>query len=183
QWVLDIIDVILGYSKVHTQRLELNETDFDLHLLIDNLSVFFSNFARIKGLEYRVQRPANLPVSVHGDSGNLNLILMHLLSNAVKFTNTGEILISMELISETETGYEIRFFIQDSGIGIDAAKLDDLFEHPGPVRDADTFEYKRPFQGLVITRQLVGLLGGVINVSSKPGKGTIFTVNLPLKKV
>jgi hypothetical protein len=47
QWVLDIIDVILGYSKVHTQRLELNETDFDLHLLIDNLSVFFSIFARI----------------------------------------------------------------------------------------------------------------------------------------
>ncbi|MGD9182708.1 MAG: ATP-binding protein, partial [Desulfobacterales bacterium] len=118
-----------------------------------------------------------------GDSGNLSLILMHLLSNAVKFTNTGEIIISMEVISEDETGYQIRFLIQDSGIGIDAAKLDDLFEHPGPVRDADTFEYKRPFQGLVITRQLVGLLGGVINVSSKPGKGTIFTVNLPLKKV
>jgi len=183
QWMLDIIDVILGYSKVHTQWLELNETDFDLHLLIDNLSVFFSNFARIKGLEYRVQRPTNLPVTVHGDSGNLSLILMHLLSNAVKFTNTGEITISMELISEDETGYQIRFLIQDSGIGIDAAKLEHLFEHPGPVTDADTFEYKRPFQGLVITKQSVGLLGGVIEVSSKLGKGTIFTVNLPLKKV
>jgi PAS domain S-box-containing protein len=183
QWVLDIIDVILGYSKVHTQWLELNETDFDLHLLIDNLSVFFSNFARIKGLEYRVQRPANLPVTVHGDSGNLSLILMHLLSNAVKFTNTGEIIIRMELISEDEIGYQIRFLIQDSGIGIDAAKLEHLFEHPGPVTDADSFEYKRPFLGLVITKQLVGLLGGVIEVSSKLGKGTIFTVNLPLKKV
>jgi PAS domain S-box-containing protein len=183
QWVLDIIDVILGYSKVHTQWLELNETDFDLHLLIDNLSVFFSNFARIKGLEYRVQRPANLPVTVHGDSSNLSLILMHLLSNAVKFTNTGEIIISMELISEDETGYQIRFLIQDSGIGIDAAKLEHLFEPPDPVTDADTLEYKRPFQGLVITKQLVGLLGGVIEVSSKLGKGTIFTVNLPLKKV
>jgi signal transduction histidine kinase len=183
QWVLDIIDVILGYSKVHTQWLELNETDFDLHLLIDNLSVFFSNFARIKGLEYRVQRPANLPVTVHGDSGNLSLILMHLLSNAVKFTNTGEIIISMELISEDEIGYQIRFLVQDSGIGIDAAKLEHLFEHPVPVTDADTFEYKRPFLGLVITKQLVGLLGGVMEVSSKLGKGTIFTVNLPLKKV
>ena len=183
QWVLDIIDVILGYSKVHTQWLELNETDFDLHLLIDNLSVFFSNFARIKGLEYRVQRPANLPVTVHGDSGNLSLILMHLLSNAVKFTKTGEINISVEIILEDETGYQIRFLIQDSGIGIAAAKLEHLFESPGPVADADTFEYKRPFQGLVITKQLVGLLGGVIEVSSKLGKGTIFTVNLPLKKV
>ena len=183
QWVLDIIDVILGYSKVHTQWLELNETDFDLHLLIDNLSIFFSNFARIKGLEYRVQRPANLPVAVHGDSGNLSLILMHLLSNAVKFTNTGEIIISMEIISEDENGYQIRFLVQDSGIGIDAAKLAHLFEHPGPAADAVTFEYKRPFLGLVITKQLVGLLGGRIEVSSKLGKGTIFTVNLPLKKV
>jgi methyl-accepting chemotaxis protein len=183
QWVLDIIDVIMGYSKVHTQWLELNETDFDLHLLIDNLSLFFSNFARIKGLEYRVQRPANLPVTVHGDSGNLSLILMHLLSNAVKFTKTGEIIISMELISEDETGYQIRFLIQDSGSGIDSAKLEHLFEHPDPVTDADTFEYKRPFQGLVITKQLVGLLGGVIEVSSQLGKGTIFTVNLPFKKV
>lgn len=183
QWVLDIIDVILGYSKVHTQWLELNETDFDLHLLIDNLSIFFSNFARIKGLEYRVQRPANLPVAVHGDSGNLSLILMHLLSNAVKFTNTGEITISMEIIAEDETGYQIRFLIQDSGIGIDAAKVEHLFDPPGPAKDADTFEYKRPFQGLVITKQLVGLLGGLIDVSSKLGKGTIFTVNLPFKKV
>jgi signal transduction histidine kinase len=73
--------------------------------------------------------------------------------------------------------------IQDSGIGIDAAKLEHLFEDPGPVTDADTFEYKRPFLGLVITKQLVGLLGGRIEVSSKLGKGTIFTVNLPLKKV
>ncbi|MCP5049997.1 MAG: hybrid sensor histidine kinase/response regulator, partial [bacterium] len=100
-----------------------------------------------------------------------------------KFTNTGEIIISMEIISEDETGYEIRFLIQDSGIGIDAAKLEHLFEHPGPAADADTFEYKRPFLGLVITKQLVGLLGGRIEVSSKLGKGTIFTVNLPLKKV
>jgi PAS domain S-box-containing protein len=183
QWVLDIIDVILGYSKVHTQLMERNETDFDLHLLIDNLSVFFSNFARIKGLEYRVQRPAYLPVTVHGDSGNLSSILMHLLSNAVKFTNTGEILISMEIISETENGYEIRFLIQDSGIGIDATKLDQLFEHPRAAKDADTFEYIRPFRGLVITQQLVELLGGEIKVSSELGKGTIFTVNLPLKKV
>ena len=183
QWVLDIIDVILGYSKVPTQWLELNETDFDLHLLIDNLSVFFSNFARIKGLEYRVQRPANLPVTVHGDSGNLSLILVHLLSNAVKFTNTGEIIVGMEIISEDETGYQIRFLVQDSGIGIDAARLEHLFEHPDPITDADTFEYKRPFLGLVITKQLVGLLGGVIEVSSKLGKGTIVTVNLPLKKV
>jgi PAS domain S-box-containing protein len=183
QWVLDIIDVILGYSKGHTQWLELNETDFDLHLLIDNLSLFFSNFARIKGIEYRVQRSAGLPVTVHGDSGNLSLILMHLLSNAVKFTKTGEIIISMELISEDETGYQIGFLIQDSGSGIDSAKLEHLFEHPDPVTDADTFEYKRPFQGLVITKQLVGLLGGVIEVSSQLGKGTNFTVNLPLKKV
>jgi signal transduction histidine kinase len=183
RWVLDIIDVILGYSKVHTQWLELNETDFDLHLFIDNLSIFFSNFARIRDLEYRVQRPANLPVTVHGDAGNLNLILMHLLSNAVKFTNTGEIIFRMELISEDDSGYQIRFLIQDTGIGIDAAKLEHLFEHPGPAADADTFEYKRPYLGSVVTKQLVGLMGGVIEVSSKLGKGTIVTVNLPLKKV
>jgi signal transduction histidine kinase len=183
QWMLDIIDVILGYSKVHTQWLELNETNFDLHLLIDNLSIFFSNFARIRGLEFRVQRPANLPVTVHGDSGKLSLILMHLLSNAVKFTNTGEIIIRMELTSEDDSGYQIRFLIQDTGIGIDATKREHLFEELDPVSHADTFEYKRPYLGLVITKKLVGLLGGAIDVSSKLGKGTIVTVNLPVKKV
>jgi two-component system sensor histidine kinase EvgS len=108
---------------------------------------------------------------------------MHLLSNAVKFTNTGEILISMELISKDDSGYQIRFLIQDTGIGIDAAKLEHLFEDLDPVSDADTFEYKRPYLGLVITKKLVGRLGGVIEVSSKLGKGTIVTVNLPFKKV
>jgi signal transduction histidine kinase len=130
-----------------------------------------------------VQRPAHLPVTVHGDSGNLSLILMHLLSNAVKFTNAGEIIISVEIISEDETGYEVRFLVQDSGLGIDTTKLEHLFEHPVPATDADTFEYKRPFLGLVITKQLVGLMGGVIEVSSQLGKGTNVTVNLPLKKV
>jgi len=113
----------------------------------------------------------------------LSLILMHLLSNAVKFTNTGEIIISMELSSEDDNGYQIRFLIQDTGIGIAAAKLEHLFEPLDPVSDTDTYEYKRPYLGFVIAKKLVGLLGGVIEVSSKLGKGTIVTVNLPLKKV
>jgi signal transduction histidine kinase len=130
-----------------------------------------------------VQRSANLPVTVHGDSGKLSLILMHLLSNAFKFTNTGEVIISIELGSEDESGYQIRFLIQDTGIGIDKAKLEHLFEDLDPVSDADTFEYKRPYLGLVITKKLVGLLGGIIDVSSDLGKGTLVTVSLPLKKV
>ena len=182
QWVLDIVDVILGHSKVHTQWLELNEADFDLHLLIDNLSVFFSNFARIKGIEYRVQRHKDLPDTVYGDSGNLNRILMNLLSNAVKFTKSGEIGLSIDLASEDPYGYRIRFRIQDTGVGIDSFKIKHLFEQISPTDDSDTFEYKRPIQGFVITNHLVGLLDGTITVSSKPGEGSTFTVNIPMKK-
>ena len=82
-----------------------------------------------------------------------------------------------------EPGTYVELTVRDSGIGMDAAKLEHLFEHPGPAADADTFEYKRPFLGLVITNQLVGIMGGRIELSSNLGKGTIVTVNLPLKKV
>lgn len=182
QWLLDIVDVILGYSKIQTRWVRPEETDFDLYLLMDNLSFFFSNFARIKGIEYRVQRSANLPNAVVGDPENLNRVLVNLLSNAVKFTETGEVTIGAELVAEDEAGYQVRFTIQDTGIGIDAFKLDHLFEPHDRVSDVDTFDYKRPSQGLVITKQLVALLGGEIEVSGQPGDGTVATVSLPLKK-
>ena len=182
QWLLDIMDVILGYSDMQAHLAPPEEREFDLYLLMDNLSVFFSNFARIKGIAYRVRRSANLPKIVYGDSGNLSRVLVDLLSNAVKFTETGEVIISAELIAEDETGYQVRFTIQDTGVGIDTSKLEHFFESPDRVVDVDTFEYKRPIRRLVITKQLVELLGGAIEVSGLPGGGTVFTVSLPLKK-
>jgi len=86
QWMLDIIDVILGYSEIQIRRLELDERDFNLHLLLDNLSVFFSNFARIKGIAYRMQYSPDLPAVVYGDSIAIGQVLLNLLSNAVQWS-------------------------------------------------------------------------------------------------
>ena len=107
--MLDIIDVILGYSEIQIRRLELDERDFDLHLLLDNLSLFFSNFARIKGIAYRMQYSPDLPAVVYGDSIAIGQVLANLLSNAVKFTETGEVEICAELEGEDEGGYRIGF--------------------------------------------------------------------------
>ena len=183
QWMLDIIDVTLSYSEIQIRRLELDESGFDLPLLLDNISIFFSNFARIKGIAYRMQCSADLPAVVYGDSIAIGQVLSNLLSNAVKFTETGEVKICAELEEEDESGYRLGFKVEDSGRGIDAAKLKHLFETPDQVPDSDSFEYKRPSQGLVITKQLVNLLGGEIEVSSQLGVGSIFTVKLLLKKV
>ena len=183
QWMLDIVDVTLGYSEIQIRRLELAEKDFDLHLLLDNLTIFFSNFAQIKGIAYRMQRSADLPVSVYGDSIAIGQVLANLLSNAVKFTETGEVKIWAELEGEDESGYRIGFKVEDTGGGMDPEKLKHLFVPPDQVLVSDRFEYRRPSQGLVITRQLVDLLGGEIEVSSRPGTGSVFTVKLILKKV
>jgi PAS domain S-box-containing protein len=183
QWVLDIIDVILGYSEIQIHRLELYERDFDLHLLLDNLSIFFGNFARIKGIAYRKQCSPDLPAVVYGDSIAIGQILANLLSNAVKFTETGEVKICAELKGEDESGYRIGFKVQDTGRGMDPEKLKHFFEPLDQVPVSDTFEYRRPSQGLVITKQLVELLGGEIDVSSQLGAGSVFTVKLLLKKV
>ena len=182
QWLLDIMDVILGYSDIHAHLMQSEERDFDLYLLMDNLSFFFSNFACIKGITYRMKRSANLPQAVYGDPVNLSRVLVNLLSNAVKFTETGEVMIGAELMAEDETSCQVRFTIEDTGPGIDESELEHLFEPIDRVADVDTFEYKRPSQGLVITKQLVELLGGAIEVSGLPGHGTVFTVSLPLKK-
>ena len=183
QWMLDIIDVILGYSEIQIRRLELAERDFDLHLLLDNLSVFFSNFARIKGIGYRMQRSPDLPVAVYGDSIAIGQVIANLLSNAVKFTETGEVKIWAELEGEDESGYRIGFKVEDTGRGMDPEKLKHLFEPLDQVLVSDRFEYRRPSQGLVITKQLVELLGGEMEVSSRLGAGSVFSVKLLLKRV
>jgi len=184
QWLRDIMDVILGYSDIiQTHLAPPEETDFDLYLLMDNLSIFFSNFAYIKGIAYRVRRSANLPQAVYGDSGILSRALVNLLSNAIKFTEAGEVVLGAELMAEDETDYQVRFTIQDTGAGIDSSILEHIFEPLDRDTDVDTFEYKRPSRRLVITKQLIELLGGAIEVSSQPGHGAVFTVNLPLKKV
>jgi PAS domain S-box-containing protein len=182
QWVLDIIDVILGYSEIQIRWLELNERNFDLHLLLDNLSIFFSNFARIKGIAYRMQCSPDLPAVVYGDSIAIGQILANLLSNAVKFTETGEVKIYAELKGEDESGYRIGFKVQDTGRGMDPEKLKHFFEPLDQVPVSETFEYRRPSQGLVITKQLVELLGGEIDVSSQFGAGSVFSVKLLLKR-
>jgi methyl-accepting chemotaxis protein len=182
QWTLDIIDVVLGYSEVQISRLELDERDFDLHLLLDNLSFFFSNFAQIKGIAYRMQYSPDLPVVVYGDSIAIGQVLANLLSNAVKFTEKGEVRIWAELEGEDEKGYRLGFKVQDTGRGMDPEKLKHLFESLDQVLVSNTFEYRRPSQGLVITKQLVELLGGEIDVSSQLGSGSVFTVKLLLKR-
>ncbi|MCP4697904.1 MAG: PAS domain S-box protein [Gammaproteobacteria bacterium] len=182
--LLNIADVILGHSKIQANTLALEKRDFDLHRLLKELSGFFTDFAAAnKGIGCQMRLADDVPAAVHGDSGQLRRVLANLLSNAVKFTEKGEISIAVEVAEAEAQKYRIRFIVTDTGIGMDPARLQHIFEPPVQTNEPAAGNYKRPGQGLAITAKLVELMGGEILVESRKGAGSVFTVILPLDKV
>jgi CheY-like chemotaxis protein len=136
--------------------------------------------AREKGLRFEVRVDVGVPRAVHGDGLRLTQILLNLLTNAVKFTEAGSVTLHVSATSASERAALIRIALTDSGIGIDPAHIEHVFE---PFRQADvstTRRYGGSGLGLTITRELVELMGGTICAESQPGSGSTFTIELEL---
>lgn len=181
--LIDILNVVLGYSHREADDVKLEEKPFEPHRLLGDLSSFFARYAREKGLEYRIDLSHNLPATVYGDPGYLRQVLVDLLSNAVKFTERGRVTLGVEATDLGEDTTRVHFRVQDTGIGMDSEILADLFGPAGSEERAVTRKYRKAGQGLAFTRKLVKLMGGEIQVESEPGKGSLFTVTLPLREV
>jgi CheY-like chemotaxis protein len=138
---------------------------------------------RDKAVQLRLHVDPRLPDCLHGDSVRLNQILLNLGSNAVKFTETGNITIALELQKESRTDLEIILSISDTGIGIPVEKKKLIFESFEQADASISQKYGGTGLGLSITKRLVALMGGSISVQSEVGRGTTFTVVLPLQKV
>lgn len=177
--LLAVINDILDFSKIESGHMEIEKTGFDLRDCIEAVLNIFSPKAKVSGLDLLYEMAPDVPVQIIGDSQRLRQILINLVGNAIKFTKSGEILVSV-MTGKLKEGddIELNFRIQDTGIGIPADKLDGLFVAFSQVDSSHTRKYGGTGLGLVISRRLVELMGGSIGVESTIGKGSCFYFNI-----
>jgi PAS domain S-box-containing protein len=180
--LLNLINNILDYSKMEAGKLELEILDFDLRQVLDEVLDILALKAREKGVEYAGLLPPEVPTWLRGDPGRLRQILMNLASNALKFTEQGEVVMEISLQEETASQAGLHFAVRDSGIGIPADRLARLFQSFSQVDASTTRKYGGTGLGLAICKQLTELMGGRIGVKSDPGRGSTFWLDLTFEK-
>ncbi|MDR1270233.1 MAG: response regulator [Planctomycetaceae bacterium] len=181
--LLAIINDILDFSKIEAGKLTLDTHEFQLVPLIEDACDAIALQIYKKGVKIAVIIDHSICEPFIGDSGRLRQILLNLLSNASKFTNEGEILIRVQTISSSNKNYQLRFEIEDTGIGIPTDRVDGLFE---PFTQADTSVTRRyggTGLGLSICKKLVEMMGGNIGVKSQPGRGSLFWFTVLLHRL
>ncbi|WP_207260482.1 response regulator [Desulfovibrio sp. Huiquan2017] len=179
--LLGIINDILDFSKIEAGRMTVDEADFLLDDVLNNIINMLGLAAEQKGIEFLLMVCSSVPNRLRGDALRLGQILLNLTNNAIKFTQKGEVILRADLLEQDGTRALIRFSIRDTGIGIGPEHLDRLFQ---PFSQADgtiTRQFGGTGLGLSISKRLVEMMGGEMNVISEPGKGSEFSFTLPLK--
>ncbi len=177
--LLLLINDILDLTKVEAGKLELEDIEFDLNELLDRLSGLFADMSEQKQLEVIINKTAEVPDCLRGDPLRLGQVLVNLVNNAVKFTERGEVVLTVSVCAEPEP--RLCCEVSDTGIGIMPDQLDRLFSSFTQVDASTTRKYGGSGLGLSISHHLVQLMGGTIEVTSQPGRGSTFTVSLPLQ--
>ena len=178
--LLGILNDILDYSKIEAGRLELEEVDFELDEILFNTIELFSPLAEEKGLELVFEVAFDVPLTVRGDPLRVGQVLNNLVGNAVKFTEQGEVHVTVDTAGR-DLGLE--FTIRDTGIGMTKAQVDRVFQAFNQADTSTTRKFGGTGLGLTISRRLVQLMKGAIDVKSALGAGSTFKVALPLRVV
>ena len=180
--LLNLINDILDFSKIEAGKITLEEIEFDLINTVNSVLTISKYKIHDKGLKLNSKIKSNVPKTVIGDPHRLRQVLNNLLSNAVKFTDTGSISINIELYKSHTDYYKLLFEITDTGIGIDENNISNIFTLFSQLDPSSTRKYGGTGLGLSISKSLVNLMGGDINVSSIPGKGSTFYFTSKFKK-
>ncbi len=185
--LLLLINDVLDLAKVESGTIDLYQADFHLPIFLDSVAELIRIRAEHKGLTFHLQHPENLPLYVHGDERRLRQILLNLLGNAVKFTEHGYVTLNVAVnatrASHSETsevsGVILRFEVRDTGIGISAEQIQAIFE---PFKQAGQMQQrmKGTGLGLTISRNLIQIMGGKLQVQSTLGEGSSFCFDLPI---
>lgn len=183
QSLLSIINDVLDFSKIEAGKLEIENVEFDLEEVLRNLATLTSLKAAEKGLEIVFEERKDVPPKMIGDPFRLGQILLNLVSNAIKFTKKGSVLIRISKRKEESGRVTLLFEVIDSGIGISRKQQKALFRPFAQADGSTTRRYGGTGLGLSISRQLVNVMGGEIGVDSKPGKGSRFYFELPFTTV
>ena len=181
--LLSLINDVLDFSKIEAGHIELEQQEFDLSQCAEGALDLMVSKAAEKDIELIYEIDGNVPAVIRGDSGRLRQILLNLLSNAVKFTHQGDICVSITA-RQLDQGHEISFSVRDTGIGIEADKLDYIFSEFTQADASTTRQYGGTGLGLAISRKLCELMGGRMWAESVSGEGSIFhfTIHTPIAK-
>ncbi|MFA6957276.1 MAG: PAS domain S-box protein [Thermoanaerobaculia bacterium] len=172
--LLGIINDILDFSKIEAGKLTLEKIEFRLEDVLDNLASLVGIKAEDKALELLFDTHEDVPTALVGDPMRLGQVLANLGSNAVKFTQAGEIVVGVEKVVEDDAGVELHFRVKDSGIGMTPEQCTRLFQSFSQADTSTTRKYGGTGLGLAISKNLVEMMGGRIWVDSEAGKGSTF---------
>ncbi len=175
--LLGIINDILDFSKIEAGKLLLEKTEFKLDSVLDTIATLITHKAEEKNLEVVFHVDPETPQQLKGDPLRLSQVLTNLANNAVKFTEKGEIVVSVSCTASGEREVELLFRVQDTGIGMTCEQMDRLFKSFSQADGSTTRKYGGTGLGLVICRRLVAMMGGEIRVESRPGWGSEFSFN------
>jgi hypothetical protein len=178
--LLGIIDDILDFSKLEADMVQLEDLPFDPRLLLEEVGVLLVGAASAKHLELLTFCEPEMPAILQGDAGRLRQVLINLTSNAVKFTAQGEVVLRAGLRSLGEEGALVEFSVRDSGIGLDPADQERLFQPFSQADASTTRKFGGTGLGLAICRRLVTAMRGELGVDSIPGTGSTFRFAVPL---
>jgi len=180
--LLTVINDILDFSKIEAGKLELEAVDMDVRAMVEGVGRLLALQAHAKGLELTIHVDPALPASLRGDPHRLRQILLNLGSNAVKFTQAGEVGLEVTCTRTREDAVTVRFEVRDSGIGIPQERLQALFQPFSQVDSSTTRRFGGTGLGLSIVRQLVALMQGECGVESEEGRGSRFWFVVPLPR-
>jgi len=172
--LLGIINDILDFSKIEAGKLDMEKIGFQLEDVLDNLSTIVSQKAQDKNLEFLIATQHDIPPNLIGDPLRLGQILINLVNNAVKFTERGEVLVSVALEEQLADRVKVRFSIRDSGIGMTPEQSARLFQAFAQADTSTTRKYGGTGLGLSISKRLVEMMEGAIWAESEPGVGSTF---------
>jgi PAS domain S-box-containing protein len=178
--LLTVVNDVLDFSKIEENKLELVPTNFSLRALIESVVSIVRDSAIKKHLALRILTDSSVPAYVVGDDARLRQVLLNLLNNAIKFTQTGHIILAVRHLGSGSSGEQLRFSVSDTGIGIPDDKRDHLFQRFSQVDGSISREFGGTGLGLAISKRLVEMMGGEIGVDSVFGEGSTFWLTLAL---
>lgn len=177
-----IVDDILDLSRIEAGKLELAIEEMNINEIVKSNFINYNYQNKNEQVALKLTTPKNIPEIVLGDSVRINQILSNLISNALKFTEKGSVLIQTEIISESKNSAEIRFIIEDTGRGMSPEQTVKIFEEYGQTELNDNRIIGGAGLGLSIVKRLIEAMNGTISVNSELHKGTTFSVEIPFKK-